>query len=75
MHKGLQDIEDISGEENEREHEEEDRREREHMTRLKAVQGQRQHTLSVSVPPESPITPQSASWGAPPPLPAHYAAQ
>jgi len=80
-HKGLQDIEDLSGEgtsardqENEREREEEERRERERTARLKAVQAQqqqRQRTLSVSVPPESPVVPQSASWGAPPPLPVH----
>ncbi|KZT20099.1 hypothetical protein NEOLEDRAFT_1141182 [Neolentinus lepideus HHB14362 ss-1] len=72
-HKGLQDIEDVHGEiasqrlERERELEEE-KRERERLARLKASQ---QHHARGSVPPESPITPQSASWGGPPPVPQH----
>lgn len=81
-HKGLQDIEDIDGglasmrdRESERDHEQEDeeRRERERMARLKAAQAHQLHqrSTSVSVPPESPIVQQGATWGAPPPLPVH----
>lgn len=80
-HKGLQDIEDVNGElvslrererERERELEEEERRERERMARVRLAQAQRQRTASVSVPPESPVTPhKSPTWGAPPPVPAH----
>ncbi|KAE9397073.1 hypothetical protein BT96DRAFT_88937 [Gymnopus androsaceus JB14] len=73
-HKGLEDIEDISGRdstrERERQLEEEERMERERVARLRTIQP-RQRTMSVSVPPESPITPASESWGAPPPVPAH----
>ncbi|KIL69264.1 hypothetical protein M378DRAFT_157517 [Amanita muscaria Koide BX008] len=82
-HKGLQDIEDVTGElvslrererEREREQEEEERRDRERMARVRAAQSQqRQRTASMSVPPESPIVPQQSptSWGAPPPVPTH----
>ncbi|EPQ56312.1 hypothetical protein GLOTRDRAFT_120866 [Gloeophyllum trabeum ATCC 11539] len=71
-HKGLQDIEDVHGEttsqrierERAREQLEEEKRERERLARLKAAQ-------RGSVPPESPVTPQSASWGGPPPVPQH----
>ncbi|KAF9075359.1 hypothetical protein BDP27DRAFT_1315936 [Rhodocollybia butyracea] len=73
-HKGLEDIEDISGRditrERERQLEEEERMERERLARLRTIQP-RQRTMSVSVPPESPLTPSSESWGAPPPVPAH----
>ncbi|TFK53420.1 hypothetical protein OE88DRAFT_1655545 [Heliocybe sulcata] len=74
-HKGLQDIEDVHGEnasqrlERERELEEE-KRDRERLARLKQAQ-MMQRQASGSVPPESPITPQSASWGGPPPVPQH----
>ncbi|KAG7444961.1 uncharacterized protein BT62DRAFT_933372, partial [Guyanagaster necrorhizus] len=77
-HKGLQDIEDVNGEvasrrerDREREAEEQERMERERMARLRAAQP-RQRTMSVSVPPESPVS-QSASWGLPPPVPLHDA--
>ncbi|KAF9454334.1 hypothetical protein P691DRAFT_809892 [Macrolepiota fuliginosa MF-IS2] len=65
-HKGLQDIEDVNGDqarareiERQREREEEEeRRERERRERLKAVEKQqRQRTQSLSVPPESPVVP------------------
>lgn len=78
-HKGLQDIEDVNGEsatlqrEREKEREKEDeerreeRRERERQARLKAAeQHQRDRANSISqgsIPPESPIAPQSATWG------------
>ncbi|SJL03788.1 uncharacterized protein ARMOST_07145 [Armillaria ostoyae] len=75
-HKGLQDIEDVNGEvtsrrerDREREAEEQERMERERMARLRAAQP-RQRTMSVSVPPESPVS-QNASWGLPPPVPLH----
>ncbi|KAJ6610202.1 hypothetical protein B0H10DRAFT_2061219, partial [Mycena sp. CBHHK59/15] len=75
-HKGLQDIEDLDSEvtnlrerESERQREEEEKRERERAARLRATQ--RQRTASVSVPPESPITPGGAGWGGPPPLSVH----
>ncbi|KAK0188946.1 hypothetical protein F5146DRAFT_688014 [Armillaria mellea] len=75
-HKGLQDIEDVNGEvasrrerDREREAEEQERMERERMARLRASQP-RQRTMSVSVPPESPVS-QNASWGLPPPVPLH----
>ncbi|KDQ61735.1 hypothetical protein JAAARDRAFT_520263 [Jaapia argillacea MUCL 33604] len=74
-HKGLQDIEDLNGEtsgqrdrELQREQDEEEKRERERMARIKAAQAHG------SVPPESPVTPQTPSWGGPPPLPL-YAVQ
>jgi len=79
-HKGLQDIESVNGDvpsaleverHKEREVEEEERREKERMARLRTVQ--RQRTMSLSIPPESPSVPQAADqqWGAPPPVPAH----
>lgn len=76
-HKGLQDIEDVNGEattlvrerEKEREREEEERRERERQARLRAAeQHQKQQTNSMSqgsVPPESPVTSHSPTWGDP----------
>lgn len=92
-HKGLQDIEDVRGEllsahelavQKEREEQEEERRDRERLARLKSINSQRQRTLSMSVPPESPTTPHQIpsplesnqqpsdqSWGAPPPVPLH----
>ncbi|KAJ3734924.1 hypothetical protein DFJ43DRAFT_992347 [Lentinula guzmanii] len=73
-HKGLEDIEDVSGRdsnrERERQLEEEDRMEKERLARLRAIEP-RQRTMSVSVPPESPIAPSGEGWGAPPPVPAH----
>jgi len=76
-HKGLEDIEDIHGQrvmntdDDERSRrEDEERRERERMARLRAQT--RQRTASISVPPESPVTPhQASSWGEPPPVPLH----
>lgn len=73
-HKGIQDIEDMSGaaqrdREREREQEEEERIERERQERLK-LQAQKQ-AARASVPPDSPITPITPSWGAPPPVPMH----
>ncbi|KAK7061017.1 Transcription factor bye1 [Paramarasmius palmivorus] len=74
-HKGLEDIEDVNGNNRERDRrqEDEERMERERLARLRAP---RQRTMSTSVPPESPVipspvVPQSESWGAPPPVPAH----
>ncbi|KAJ6493533.1 hypothetical protein C8R47DRAFT_409491 [Mycena vitilis] len=74
-HKGLEDIEDLdSGGSNlrerevERRREEEEKRERERAARVRA---QRQRTTSVSVPPESPLTPGGTNWGAPPRVPIH----
>ncbi|GBE86451.1 Transcription factor bye1 [Sparassis crispa] len=72
-HKGIQDIEDMNGGSREVEHEreeeeEEERIERERLARLK-VQAQR--AASSSVPPESPIVPQTPSWGGPPQAPSH----
>lgn len=76
-HKGLQDIEDLNGEtaalirerEKEREKEEEERRERERQARLRAAeqhQRQRADSISVgSVPPDSPVAPQTPTWGGP----------
>ncbi|KAJ3881634.1 hypothetical protein F5051DRAFT_95417 [Lentinula edodes] len=73
-HKGLEDIEDISGRdsnrERERQLEEEERMEKERLARLRAVEP-RQRTVSLSVPPESPVVPASEGWGAPPPVPSH----
>ncbi|KAL0575976.1 Transcription factor bye1 [Marasmius crinis-equi] len=69
-HKGLEDIEDINGSARERDHrqEDEERMERERMARSMAAQ--RQRTMSISVPPESPVVAQGGeSWGAPPPPP------
>lgn len=73
-HKGIQDIEDVSGaaqrdREREREEEEEERIERERQERLK-LQAQRQ-AARASVQPDSPVTPTTPGWGAPPPVPAH----
>ena len=78
-HKGLQDIEDVTGAaqreaEREREEEEEERIERERLARLR-LQAQRAQSQG-SAPPESPVVAQSpstttASWGAPPPVPLH----
>lgn len=78
-HKGLQDIEDVNGaaarEEREREQEEEERIERERLERLKLqaqrVQAAHASASGSSVPPESPVTPHTPSWGAPPPVPTH----
>ncbi|GJE91188.1 hypothetical protein PsYK624_073370 [Phanerochaete sordida] len=74
-HKGIQDIEDVSGgaqrdREREREQEEEERIERERQERLK-LQAQRQAAARASLPPDSPVTPITPSWGAPPPVPMH----
>jgi hypothetical protein len=76
-HKGMQDIEDMSGtlarereRERQQEEEEEERIERERLERLK-FQAQKVQTAHGSVPPESPTTPTAASWGAPPPVPLH----
>ncbi|KAF5387320.1 hypothetical protein D9757_005755 [Collybiopsis confluens] len=75
-HKGLEDIEDISGRdstrERERQLEEEERMERERLARLRTVQP-RERTMSISIPPESPVVSSNESWGAPPPVPAHAA--
>lgn len=74
-HKGMQDIEDVTGtsrleREQEREHEreEEDRIERERHERLKL---QAQRAARGSAPPDSPVTPSTPGWGAPPPVPVH----
>ncbi|KAI0924713.1 hypothetical protein AcW1_006750 [Taiwanofungus camphoratus] len=76
-HKGIQDIEDVNGAaqrdlERKREEEEEERMERERLARLR-VQAQRAQSASSqgqgSVPPDSPVVPQTQSWGAPPPVP------
>ena len=71
-HKGLQDIEDVNGElasqrdvELDREQEEDERRDRERMARLRAA------AASGSAAPESPVVPESPTWGAPPPIPLH----
>ncbi|PIL25119.1 transcription factor [Ganoderma sinense ZZ0214-1] len=79
-HKGLQDIEDVTGAgrrevEREREEEEEERIERERLARLR-VQAQRSQSMG-SVPPESPVVGQAPThaWGAPPPVPAHATPQ
>ena len=76
-HKGLQDIEDVTGAgqrevEREREEEEEERIERERLARLR-LQAQRSQSTG-SAPPESPVVGQAPSWGAPPPVPPHAAA-
>ncbi|KAI0629132.1 hypothetical protein C8Q77DRAFT_307544 [Trametes polyzona] len=74
-HKGLQDIEDVTGAgqreaEREREEEEEERIERERLARLRQ-QAQRAQSQG-SAPPESPVVPQTpTSWGGPPPVPLH----
>jgi hypothetical protein len=75
-HKGLQEIEDLNGggridRELEREQEEEQRRERERLARLRAAQAPHQQKPQGSLPPESPVTPHTPVWGAPPPLPPH----
>ncbi|KAI0666802.1 hypothetical protein C8Q78DRAFT_994559 [Trametes maxima] len=75
-HKGLQDIEDVTGAgrreaEREREEEEEERIERERLARLRQ-QAQRAQSQG-SAPPESPVVPQNPAWGAPPPVPVHAA--
>lgn len=72
-HKGLEDIEDVNGnaQDRERRQEDEERMERERLARLRTVQP-RQRTMSISVPPESPVIHQGGdSWGAPPPVPPH----
>ncbi|KAG6821433.1 hypothetical protein H0H93_010157 [Arthromyces matolae] len=75
-HKGLEDIESVNeelvtGRDEERSRQADERRERERLARLKAQP--RQRTESVSVPPESPITPSVAHpqqpWGGPPAVP------
>ncbi|KAJ7091389.1 hypothetical protein B0H15DRAFT_835841 [Mycena belliarum] len=76
-HKGLEDIEDLDTDvssqrqreqELRRQREEEEKRERERAARLRT---QRERTTSVSVPPESPMTPTGMSWGGPPRVPMH----
>ncbi|KAI0705185.1 transcription factor S-II, central domain-containing protein, partial [Cytidiella melzeri] len=74
-HKGMQDIEDVSGtmsreREREREQEEEERIERERLERVK-LQARKAQAAQGSHPPESPITPSMPGWGAPPPVPLH----
>ncbi|KAF9266956.1 hypothetical protein L218DRAFT_956046 [Marasmius fiardii PR-910] len=72
-HKGLEDIEDVNEntQDRERRHEDEERMERERLARLRTIQP-RQRTMSISVPPESPVIHQGGnSWGAPPPVPHH----
>ncbi|KAJ3824385.1 hypothetical protein EV361DRAFT_927257 [Lentinula raphanica] len=73
-HKGLEDIEDVSGRdstrERERQLEEAERMEKERLARLRTVEP-RQRTMSVSAPPESPVAISSEGWGAPPPVPVH----
>ncbi|OJT02887.1 hypothetical protein TRAPUB_6557 [Trametes pubescens] len=76
-HKGLQDIEDVTGAgrleaEREREDEEAARIERERLARLR-LQAQRAQSVG-SAPPESPIAPHNPAWGAPPPVPLHAGA-
>lgn len=71
-HKGMQDIEDVSGgseREREREQEEEERIERERQERLR-LQAQKAQARA-SQPPDSPMTPVTPSWGGPPPVPLH----
>lgn len=71
-HKGLQDIEDVTGagqREAERDREEEERIERERLARLRQ-QAQRAQSQG-SAPPESPVVPQTPTWGGPPPVPMH----
>jgi hypothetical protein len=77
-HKGLQDIEDVNmeaGSSRDMEDEEEEKRERERKERLRATQAQaQQRRASInqsSVPPDSPIVPQTPTWGAPPTLPVN----
>lgn len=73
-HKGLQDIEDVHGDvakQRKEDDEEEERRERERLARVRPVKLGRQRAASGSLPPDSPIVPQTPSWGAPPPLPHH----
>ncbi|OSD02932.1 hypothetical protein PYCCODRAFT_1434818 [Trametes coccinea BRFM310] len=75
-HKGLQDIEDVTGAgqreaEREREEEEEERIERERLARLRQ-QAQRAQSQG-SAPPESPVVGQTPAWGGPPPVPPHAA--
>ncbi|KAF7308779.1 Transcription elongation regulator [Mycena kentingensis (nom. inval.)] len=69
-HKGFEDIEDLDNVSNaareleldrDRQRAEEEKRERERAARLRV------RTLSMSVQPESPATPVSAAWDAPPP--------
>lgn len=76
-HKGLQDIEDINGtirtDDREREREEEEQRfVRERLARIKpdpVRDSSVPPNSSGSVPPESPVAPQTPTWGAPPPVP------
>ncbi|PCH44335.1 hypothetical protein WOLCODRAFT_133175 [Wolfiporia cocos MD-104 SS10] len=79
-HKGIENIEDVSGavqrdlERAREEEEEENWIERERMARLK-LQAERARSASSigqgSVPPESPVVPQTPTWGAPPSMPMH----
>lgn len=78
-HKGLQDIEEVNMETGSsrdiEDQEEEEKRERERRERLRATQAQaQQRRASInqsSVPPDSPVVPQTPTWGAPPPLPGN----
>jgi hypothetical protein len=74
-HKGFEDIEDINGSNagvpDREEREREARIERERLDRLKAAQASRQRTMSLSVPPESPLSLQSMDWTAQSSLPMH----
>lgn len=76
-HKGFEEIESVDGnmQKQSGDEEEEDRRERERLARTRPVQPTRERSASQSVPPESPIVPQTPSWGAPPPLPMHILEQ
>ncbi|TFY59956.1 hypothetical protein EVJ58_g5444 [Rhodofomes roseus] len=78
-HKGIENIEDVNGagrdvERAREEQEEEERIERERQARLR-LQAERARSVSTqgqgSVPPESPVVPQTPTWGAPPPVPLH----
>ena len=78
-HKGIENIEDVNGvsrdaEQAREEREEEERIERERLARLR-LQAERARSASThgqgSVPPESPVVPQTPTWGAPPPVPLH----
>lgn len=78
-HKGIENIEDVNGVSRDAEHareeeEEEERIERERQARLR-LQAERARSASThgqgSVPPESPVVPQTPTWGAPPPVPLH----
>ncbi|KZT71961.1 hypothetical protein DAEQUDRAFT_80269 [Daedalea quercina L-15889] len=82
-HKGIENIEDVNGstrdvERAREEQEDEDRIEREKQARLR-LQAERARSASTqgqgSVPPESPVVPQTPTWGAPPPVPLHASHQ